>query len=49
MINRKHILAAGVAALVGLVAAHEPAESDRSKSFTFVYNSDTRGYYRPCG
>lgn len=40
---------AAAAALVSLGAGEGPASDPAADTIAFVYHSDTRGYYRPCG
>ena len=48
MITRNTIVIAVAAALAATVSLVVTAQDD-GKPFALVYQSDTRGYYRPCG
>lgn len=45
---RTPIVVLGVLAL-GLATASRNGAEEKPRAFQLVYQSDTRGYYRPCG
>jgi hypothetical protein len=48
MMNRNTLVITLTAALVAAVSLGTTAK-DGAKPFALFYQSDTRGYYRPCG
>lgn len=47
--NKRTIIIAVGALVLGLASAGRDVARENPASFQLVYESDNRGYYRPCG